>query len=119
MLTLRMIPDLPDFERTFPGSSLLSVGRNLLCRQPEIELSGDQVDHGLEVADRAVSARLGLGGLHQAVDALDQAVSDLAVEPAQDPVPMTLDGVRGIDDRLEAAMGRPEIPCLEVTGSLV
>jgi hypothetical protein len=95
------------------------MGRDLLCGQPQIELSGDQVDHGLEVADRAIAARLGLGGLHQAVDAFDQAVGDLAVEPAQDAVPMTLDGVRGIDDRLEAAMGRPEVPCLEVAGGLV
>ena len=86
------------------------------CGQPEVELSGDQIDHGLEVSCRAIAARLGLGGLHQAVDAFDQAVGDVAVEPAQDAVPMTLDGVRGIDDRFEAAMGRPEIPFLEVTG---
>jgi hypothetical protein len=33
------------------GSSLFSVGRNVLCGQPQIELSGEQVDHGLEVSD--------------------------------------------------------------------
>ena len=85
--------------------------------QPEVELSGNQIDHGLEVSDRAVAARLGLGGLHQAVDALDQAVGDLAVEPAQDAVPMTLDGAGGIDNRFETAMSGPEILFLEVTGS--
>jgi hypothetical protein len=31
---------------------------------------------------------------------------------------VALDGVRGIDDRFEPAMGGPEIPFLEVTGSL-
>src|SRR3954447_731327 len=89
-----------------------------LCGQPEVELPGDQIDHGLKVSFRTVAARLGLGGLHQAVDAFDQAVGDLAVEPAQDAVPMTLDGVRGIDARFEPAMGGPEIPFLEVTGGL-
>src|SRR5208283_5837668 len=82
--------------------------------QPQVELAHQQVDHRLEVADRAVAAGLRLGGLHQAVDALDQAVGDLAVEPAQDAVPVTLDGMCGIDDRLEPAMGGPEIPFLEV-----
>jgi hypothetical protein len=87
--------------------------------QPEVELSGDEVDHGLELSDRSIAPRLGLGGLHEAVDALDQAVGDPAVEPAQDAVPMTLDGVGGIDDRFEPTMGRPEVPFLEVAGCLV
>ena len=90
----------------------------LLRRYPEVEFTRQQIDHGLEVSDRAVAAGLGLGGLHQAVDALDQAVGDLAVEPAQDAVPVALDGVRGIDDRFEAAMGGPEIPFLEESGGL-
>ena len=33
------------------GSSLFGVGRNVLCGQLQIELSGEQVDHGLEVSD--------------------------------------------------------------------
>src|SRR5271157_1312870 len=86
--------------------------------QPQVELAHQQVDHRLEVADRAVAAGLRLGGLHQAVDALDQAVGDLAVEPAQDAVPVALDGVRRVDDRFEPTVGRPEIPFLEVAGSL-
>src|SRR5277367_4799591 len=66
-------------------------------RQPQVELACQQVDHGLEVAAGAIAARLGLGGLHQAVDAFDQAIGDLAVEPAQDALPMTLDGTGSID----------------------
>src|SRR3954454_7301137 len=37
------------------GSSLLSMGRDLLCGQPEVELSGDQIDHGLEVSCRPIA----------------------------------------------------------------
>jgi hypothetical protein len=33
------------------GSSLFGVGRNVLCGQLQIELSGEQVDHRLEVSD--------------------------------------------------------------------
>ena len=35
----------------FVGSSLFGVGRNVLCGQLQIELSGEQVDHRLEVSD--------------------------------------------------------------------
>jgi hypothetical protein len=35
----------------FNGSSLFGVGRNVLCGQLQIELSGEQVDHRLEVSD--------------------------------------------------------------------
>jgi len=35
-----------------------------------------------------------------ALDALDQTIGDPAVEPAQDAVPMALDGARSVDDRL-------------------
>ena len=35
----------------FRGSSLFGVGRNVLCGQLQIELSGEQVDHRLEVSD--------------------------------------------------------------------
>ena len=90
----------------------------LLRRYPQVEFTRQQIDHGLEVSDRAVAAGLGLCGLHQAVDALDQAVGDLAVEPAEDAVPVALDGVGCVDDRFEAAMGRPEIPFLEEGGGL-
>jgi hypothetical protein len=36
---------------SFIGSSLFGVGRNVLCGQLQIELSGEQVDHGPEVSD--------------------------------------------------------------------
>src|SRR5208282_5188034 len=58
-----------------------------LSGESEVELSGEQIDHCLEISRRPVAARFGLGGLDQAVDALDQPVGDLAVEPAQDAVP--------------------------------
>src|SRR5271154_3804201 len=73
--------------------------------QPQVEFASEQVDYGLEVADRAVASGLRLGRLHQAVDALDQTVGDLAVEPAQDAVPVALDGVGRINDRFEPAVG--------------
>src|SRR3954470_12709623 len=78
-----------------------------------LELASDEVDHRLEVVRRAVSAGLGLGSLHEAIDALKDAVGDVGVVPAQDAVPVPLDGPGGIDHGLKAAMGRPEIPPLE------
>src|SRR5208337_3534324 len=61
-----------------------------LSGQSEVELAGEQINHCLEISRRPVAARFGLGGLDQAVDALDQPVGDLAVEPAQDAVPVAL-----------------------------
>src|SRR3954452_23592558 len=78
-----------------------------------LELASDEVDHRLEVVRRAVSAGLGLGSLHEAIDAFKDAVGDVGVVPAQDAVPVPLDGPGGIDHGLKAAMGRPEIPPLE------
>src|SRR5208283_2372270 len=72
-----------------------------LCGQLQVEFPGEEVDDGFEVSDRAIASCLGLGGLDQTVDALDEAVGNLAVEPAQDAVPVTLDGVCRVDDGLE------------------
>ena len=87
-----------------------------LSRQSEVELAGEQIDHGLEVSRGAVAAGFGLGRLDQAVDALDQPVGDLAVEPTQDAVPVALDGACGLDHRFEPAVGGPEVPLLQESG---
>src|SRR5271166_3799377 len=84
-----------------------------LCGQLQVEFPGDEVDDGLEVSDRAIASCLGLGGLDQTVDSLDEDIGNLAVVPAQDAVPVTHDGVCRVDDGLEPAVGGPEIPFLE------
>jgi len=50
--------------------------------------------------------------LDEAVDGLHEAVGDL--EPAQDAVPVALDGLCGLDDRGQPTVSGPEIPFLEV-----
>ena len=50
--------------------------------QAEIQLSGDEIDDGGEVSKGAITASLCLGGLYEAVDALDETIGDLAMEPA-------------------------------------
>ena len=45
----------------------------------DVELAGQQIDHGGEVSNGTVTASLCLGGLHQAVDPLDQPIGNLAV----------------------------------------
>ena len=44
--------------------------------------AGDQIDDRLQVADGAVAAGLGFGGLHEVVDGFHDAVGDIGVEPA-------------------------------------
>jgi len=51
--------------------------------------------------------------LHQAVDAFQNAVIDPGGEPAQDPLPVALNRVGGLDDRLKPAVGGPEIPFVQ------
>ena len=46
---------------------------------------------------RAVTPSLGLGGLDEAVEALQNAIGDLALEPAEHPVPVIHDGVGDLD----------------------
>lgn len=58
----------------------------------EIELTGEQIDDGLEVADRAIAACLGLGSADHAVGSLNQPVGDLAIEPAKVAVLVRLTG---------------------------
>src|SRR5271166_5280212 len=43
-----------------------------LCGQLQVEFPGEEVDDGFEVSDRAIASCLGLGGLDQTVDALDE-----------------------------------------------
>src|SRR5438477_10832867 len=61
----------------------------------------------------AVAARLGLGGLHEAVDALDEAVGDLRCEPSEDAVAVAHDGARCVLHRLEAGSDGPAVPAIE------
>lgn len=55
--------------------------------------------------------------MHRAVEPLDQPVGDLAIEPAQNAVAMTLDGVSSVDHRLQPAVGGLEVPSLKIAGA--
>ena len=57
--------------------------------------------------------RLGLGGLDEAVDALDQSVGDLAVEPGEDAVAVAHHGACRLLDGLEPLSDRPAVPAIE------
>jgi hypothetical protein len=91
----------------------LSWAVSMLRWQLHVEFSCDQVDHCLEFLSSTISSCLGLGGLYQSVDALARSIGDLAVEPAQDAIPVTFDGARSIDDRIKFAVSGPEIPFLQ------
>ncbi len=66
-------------------------------------MSGDHVGDGLECLGVAIAARLGFGGVHQAVDALDASVGDAAIEPRENTVPVFVhgacDSLRGFEPR--------------------
>src|SRR6202023_259919 len=70
------------------------------------------MDNRLEVADGAVAASLGFGGLDEAVDGLDDAVGNLGVEPAEDAAPVAFDHACRRDHRRQGAMGGPPAPFL-------
>src|SRR4029453_812383 len=87
--------------------------------EPDVDFSCNQVGDGNEVAQRAVAACLSLGGLDEAVDALDQAVGDVAVEPGENAIAMLLDGARCLLDRFESRPDRPAVPAIEKPGAPV
>ncbi len=64
-----------------------------------MEPTEHEVGHVDKVPVRAVAARLGPGGLEQAIESLQDAVADMTIEPAQDPIPMIHDGVGHLDHR--------------------
>ena len=64
-------------------------------RQPKVKVASEQIHHRLKVTEGPIAPRLCLGRLDETVDPLDQPVGDLTVEPAQDAVAVTLDGVAG------------------------
>ena len=74
---------------------------------PDVDFAGYQIGNSDEIAQRAVAACLSLGGLHETIDALDQAVGDVAVEPGEDAVAVLLYGARYLLDRFEVATGSP------------
>jgi len=45
----------------------------------------------------AIATGFGLGGLKEAIEALQDAVGDLALEPAEHAIPMIHDGVGDLD----------------------
>jgi len=95
------------------------VGRASLSWQGEIEFADEKIDDDVEVLGCSVAAGFGflrLRRLDEAGEAFKQAVADFGVEPAQDAVLMALDGAGGVDNRGEAAVGRPEVPFLEEGG---
>ena len=66
---------------------------DVLSGYPEIQFTQDQVGHVDEVFVGAVTPSLGLGGLDEAVEAFENAVVDLALEPAEHAIPMVQDGI--------------------------
>ena len=77
----------------------------------------DEVDDAGKVAVGAITS--GLGGLDEAVNAFEDTVVDLGGEPAEDSVLMTPDSNCSVDDRLDAAVGGPEVPVVEVSLGLI
>ena len=67
----------------------------------------DGVDGRHEVLERAVAARLCLCCLPEVVDALDEAVSDAAVEPGKDTIAMAHQLCGDLLDRFEARKSGP------------
>jgi len=59
----------------------------------------------------AAGSGFGFGGLHQAVNALQHGIDAVTVGMLEDPGPVGLDGVGGLTDGIEAAMGGPEGQC--------
>ena len=46
---------------------------------------------------RAIASGFGLGGLNEAIEAFQNPVGDLALEPAKHAIPMIHDGVGDLD----------------------
>jgi hypothetical protein len=57
--------------------------------------------------------RVGEAGLDEAVDGFHHAIGDLAVEPAEDAVPVAFDHACHLDYRRQATVGGPPVPFLE------
>lgn len=66
-----------------------------------------------------VAASSPLRRLDEAADGLEDAVADIAREPAQHPVPVLADAERELLDRLKARADRPGVPALEMRRSLL
>jgi hypothetical protein len=71
-------PPIIDWTRPFPPGKQ-SRSRSL-AGQPEADFTRNQIGDGDEIAKRAVPAQLGLCGLDEAVDALDQVIGDFGLE---------------------------------------
>ena len=68
-----------------PTGRLRYFERGFRVDWPRFGLAGDQVDHGGEVAVRAVPASATLRGLDEGAQAFQEAVRDEAVVPAHGP----------------------------------
>src|SRR5262245_18566776 len=95
------------------GDSAVSSG------QAEVDFARNQVGDGDEIAEGAVSAGFGLGGLHEAVDAFDQAVSDSAVEPGQDAIAVLVNRAGRLLYRVKPRSDRPAVPAVVEPGGPV
>ncbi len=77
----------------------MSCKINCRTREPQIQLTQEQVGHVDEVLVGAVTPGFGLGGLDEAVEAFENAVADVAIKPAEDAIPMVHDSVGHLDHR--------------------
>jgi hypothetical protein len=65
----------------------------------------------------AVAAGGDADGLDAGVEAFGAGVGDAVGEVGQQPRLVTFEGLRGVDDRFQSAVGGPEVPACEVSGA--
>lgn len=82
-------------------------------REGENKFASNEVGHGDEVGVGTITPRPCLGGLKEAVKALDQASGQAAMEPVEDAIPMVVNGLGGGHHWRQAAMGCPAVPAFQ------
>ena len=97
---------------TDPGEAGKSLWRDVM-------LAGDEVDHGDEVADVAISACSSAGCLYESVGAFEQGRGASRGEEAADAIPVVADRLCDLGHVGQAAAFGPAAPILQRVDTLV
>ena len=79
----------------------------------EVELAGDQEDHGLDRVDASEASGATLGGLEQAIESVEEAIGLAGVRPGHDALKVTSHEGGHLFHRLDLAAHDAGAPVLE------
>ena len=76
----------------------------------KVEFTGEQIDNCFDGVISSITLGFRFSSLENGVEPFQYSVTDFVIKPTDNAIPMMLHGISSLLNRVDTAMGSPEIP---------